>query len=361
MYNLWGELLMSLQNRITKLYKTRNSYNMFSKVFSLLEGILTHKKLLTTKKYNIPKFPETIIIGPTNYCNHKCIMCPNRFLKNRGYMNFKLYIKILREVVKYKQYTKRISFGLFGEPLLHPKIKEMINLAKKEGFKTVLGTNASLLTKELAKEILPNLDEVRVSLYAYDKDSYRIIQGHDSSFFISTLDNINYLIEQSENFNINVRITFIPMEYNKRNWRKYFSQFRKSKNLDFDIVRLHNWYDINKLDNIKKESLFPLRYFKPCIQIEKTICIDWNGDVKVCCYAWDRKELNLGNVHNNTIFRLFNGDKLNKLRKMHETGEATNLLVCNNCAAHKYEMNFFDTVKYIYLKAKIKRFLKKFN
>jgi len=344
------------------LLRSKNSYSLFSKGMSYLEGIFTKKKLLTHRIYKTPKFPSTILIGQTSYCNHKCIMCPNKYIKHKGFMTMETFLKIIDETKKYRKYVKRIGFGLFGETLLHPNIKDFIRIIRKEldDIKIEIGTNATLLNNEMADFLIEyNVNQINISFYAVDEKSYSIIQGHNPKFYKITLNNINNLIKKAKkNKEIKIRIGFIPMEYNENKWKEYFLQFEDSDNLEFDIIRLHKWYEIQNLNKTERESVFPtLRYFKPCIQIENIIAIDWDGRVVACCYAWDRPELEMGNVNDQSIYEIWNGKKFNKLRKMHEIGESINFIPCNNCAAHRFEMSFINALKYYFYKKRIENFI----
>jgi len=341
------------------IFKSKDKYSLFSRFFSYIEGTLFNSSLKKYKKYKQFEFPETINLGPTNYCNHSCIMCPNKEIdkKSKGFMSLEIFEKIFLEMKKNKKYLKRVTFGLFGEPTMHPKIKYMLKKSKDEGFKVVIGSNASNLNKDFIDFIIENkIDEVRLSFYSTSAKNYSIIQGHPSKFYKSTLNNINYLIERSRNSSTFVFINFISMKYNSQNWQKYFKQFKKSENLIKGIARLHDWDKINEKRKLKKESIFPLRYFKPCQQIESTIAIDWNGDVKTCCYAWNIPFLKLGNVNENSIHNLFNSDKMKFIKNSHEIGNSVNFVACNNCGAHRFESDFFNSIKFYFIKIKLKRF-----
>ena len=118
--------------------------------------------------------PAVLLMENTNCCNARCVMCPRETLtRKRGFMAFELFEKIIREVSGEKRQPVVHLHG-FGEPLLDTLLSDRIRLAKALGIKqTYLVTNASLLYPETAKKIImAGLDEMKISFYGTDKESY---------------------------------------------------------------------------------------------------------------------------------------------------------------------------------------------
>ena len=83
-------------------------------------------------KYHLP-LPAVLMIENTNHCNAECVMCPRDTLsRKRGYMDFELFEKIIREVSSVKRKPVTHLHG-FGEPLLDKRLAERIQLAKTSG------------------------------------------------------------------------------------------------------------------------------------------------------------------------------------------------------------------------------------
>jgi MoaA/NifB/PqqE/SkfB family radical SAM enzyme len=60
-----------------------------------------------------------------------------------------------------------------GEPLLHPKLEQFLDLAGEHGFKVILTTNGTLLDRR--KEMLlasPGLHKVNISLHAFEANDF---------------------------------------------------------------------------------------------------------------------------------------------------------------------------------------------
>ena len=112
-----------------------------------------------------PRFPRFIYIEPTNDCNLSCVMCPRETsVKTAGYMSFELYRSVVDQLSG--RDIAQLSLHLAGEPLLHPRIAEMVAYAKGGGLRRVrFATNATLLNEDLARDLIEaGLDSLTVSM-----------------------------------------------------------------------------------------------------------------------------------------------------------------------------------------------------
>ncbi|MFA6923541.1 MAG: hypothetical protein WC223_04730 [Bacteroidales bacterium] len=97
--------------------------------FNLTKNIFSFFISSVFKKSVNIGFPISITIEPTNYCNLKCSECPSGsglLTREKGYIDFNLYKKIIDEI-----YKKTIYLTLYfqGEPYLHPRFFELIKYA----------------------------------------------------------------------------------------------------------------------------------------------------------------------------------------------------------------------------------------
>ena len=111
--------------------------------------------------------PLYYIIEPTNNCNYKCIMCPNKLYKNfqKGNMEIELFRKIVKQINNNAIY---IQLYWMGEPLLNKDIYEMILFIKENSkSKVIISTNGSVLNNEASNSIIKSkLDILQISLDA---------------------------------------------------------------------------------------------------------------------------------------------------------------------------------------------------
>jgi len=109
--------------------------------------------------------------------------------------------------------TLRLNYR--GEPLLHPKIIEMIRYCKERTFARIsLSTNGTLLdTKVSGKLISAGIDEIIFSLDANSPEIYYKIKG--SKEFDKVVKNIIDFLKMNINNNVRIIIKLIQMDMNK--------------------------------------------------------------------------------------------------------------------------------------------------
>src|SRR5712692_10928116 len=91
--------------------------------------------------------PAHWVIESTNKCNLSCPMCSREKSPSFGHMSFELFRKIIDENGQVMELA--VPYGA-GEPLMQPRIFDMIAYGKKAGVKTELSTNATLLNREMS-------------------------------------------------------------------------------------------------------------------------------------------------------------------------------------------------------------------
>lgn len=87
-------------------------------------------------------YPLALQLEPTIVCQLDCPYCPRVKATagmKHGHMEWSNYTRLLEEV---GPYLGAIAFWQWGEPLLHPRIADMIKLAHSYGIITFMSTNA---------------------------------------------------------------------------------------------------------------------------------------------------------------------------------------------------------------------------
>lgn len=161
--------------------------------------------------------PYAILVEPTTACQLKCPLCPvgNGMLERPPKMlELDVYHKVVDELAPYL-YT--MNFNGSGEPLLHPKIVEMIQYGAKKGLWMDVFSNFQLLRNDII-DALPSsgLHRILISLDGTDKATYESYRVRGS--FERIVTNIKRLVEKrdaTKDSKLGIDIQFVAMKQNE--------------------------------------------------------------------------------------------------------------------------------------------------
>ena len=101
----------------------------------------------------------------TNVCNLSCDFCPGT-RRPKGFIspeNFALLAGKLRP------HTQYLYLHLMGEPLLHPQLSELLELAAKLDFKVMITTNGTLLPRQAQLlSTASTVHKISISLHSFE-------------------------------------------------------------------------------------------------------------------------------------------------------------------------------------------------
>jgi len=251
--------------------------------------------------------PKILQIETTNACNATCVMCPHSFMKRKTrVMNLKEFKKILDNVMKNYPLIERLTINGFGEPLLDKGMIEKIDYANKRypKLKIDIYTNASLLTKKLADELLERkLGRMTFSINGAEKEDYEKIMGLNYDVMKK---NVLYFLMQKKKlkkkFLANVSMMVLKENEKKSEnfikfWRRYADSVR--------TYYAHDW--AGELGGNLGEQKIPYgRKQWPCSAPWTHIVIHSKGEFLACCRDFN-SAWSFGN--------LLKGDDIKKLRE----------------------------------------------
>lgn len=126
------------------------------------------------------KASKVCYIDMTNHCNLNCVYCYN---SNERQRNLTRGAKELtdNEILELLEELKANSFEYLvftgGEPLLRKNVFKFAQLARNLGIQTVLLTNGTLITQDMAKEIADKFNFIIVSLDSCIKEEHELLRG----------------------------------------------------------------------------------------------------------------------------------------------------------------------------------------
>lgn len=122
--------------------------------------------------------PVCLYLEVTNRCNLLCETCPRTFetLEPPADMSWDLFTRIVDQVPN----VARVVLHGVGEPMLVKDLPRMVRYLKDRGTYVLFNTNGTLMQPKRFRELIETgLDELRVSLDAADRATYRKVRGKD--------------------------------------------------------------------------------------------------------------------------------------------------------------------------------------
>ena len=248
-------------------------------------------------------YPVTCEIDPSNACNLNCSFCMYaRYLKiNRDLLPWEIYRNLITELKLLK--VKSITFTGGGEPLMNPRFNDMVSKAYSLGFEIGLITNGTLLNKV---ENLDHFKFIRISLDAYDKDSYLKIKGKD--FFNKVIKNIR---ETADSGKTDIGVSYVVCKENINGIEKIQKTFKESgiKYIQFKPAWI-NGEKIELPESINGDkTIVTDRYIAkdnlPCLIAGLIGIVGADSKVYFCCQYRGNKKFLLGDLTEDSFWNLW--------------------------------------------------------
>lgn len=264
-----------------------------------------------------------IYIEITNNCNLNCSFC-SKVNRKKKYMSLEEYEKILNKI---KDYTSYIYIHVKGEPLLHPKVIEMIKLAEQYKLKVNLTTNGVLFDK-YAKELgqCTNLNKINFSLHSENnKDNY-LDDIFGNIKFLSKKTTVIYRLWTLKDNELDKKSTEIVDKikdfYNLST--ETVERIKKEKN-----IKIKSTIYVDKDNEFEWPTINSHKSCGFCYALKTHIAILVDGTVVPCCLDSDGM-INLGNIFDNSLEDIIDSEKYRKLKESFQKRKPIELL-CQSC------------------------------
>ena len=277
-------------------------------------------------------YPERMYLESTNVCNLRCIMCPmgqGLVKRKKGFMDWDLFRQIVDEMAPHVSTT---TLHIWGEPLLHPRIIDMIAYCRERGLHAEISTNAVLLTRQMSQAILDaGLGAIYLCLDGVKAETYETVRREAS--FEQTKENILKFLElrvQGGYELPNTKLQIIELAPTMDEIET-FEQMWSVPGVDkINVKAFDSWGDqiegISSLRACGKREL-PPRY--PCPNLWYHVHIYWDGTL-VCCDRDFDARYPLGNVRDG-VMRAWRGPEMSRLRLKQINGDLADVPSCGNC------------------------------
>lgn len=251
-----------------------------------------------------PDVPEVYQIEVASVCNMNCVMCPTPFYPRKDKTPF-ISIDLVKKIVDEGDLSASyfVELQQSGEPLLHPKLSEIIDIIKSTGVFVGLSTNGSLIRKQIKA-----LSKLHYITFSFDSiDNYQNIRKTALNFNI--LEDIKYFLPIAENNNIAVDIQLVELE----GWEEQKKRIEQEFCLYDVVIRtMPNGYYLYQFPELKNTC------DELCINPWLSASISCNGNVSACCISTG-DDIQLGNIKKQTLKEIWAGEEIEKLRMEHIT------------------------------------------
>ena len=259
--------------------------------------------------------PLSVDIEIAAICDLACPHCHREFLVTPDkVINFDLYKSIIDQAVKLDVPSVKLIWR--GEPLLHPKVKELIQYAKESGIvEVIINTNGTNLNTKKANDLIDSgLDQLIYSFDGGTKETYEKMRPgrFKKNNFEDVFNNIKNFYEIRKKRNSKFPITKIQMIMTKDTRdevEKFYSLFgdivddvtitqyneRGGNISDLDKQTKDKIMNYFKKNNLSEKTpymvdidnnIFVSLKRKPCEQVYQRLMVTYSGRVGMCCHDW---------------------------------------------------------------------------
>lgn len=296
--------------------------------------------------------PFTVYIEVTRYCNIKCYYClqSTRDDLNGGmnklglavmHMDFDLYKTAIRQLALFPEGIKRIVFSGLGEPLMNPRLPEMVKIAVDAGIcdRVEMITNGILLTPAIAGKLIDaGITNINISIQGVNAEQYKATCGKDINFQ-SFVKNLSHLYDHRGDATIYIKAIDATLN-GKEQEKKFYEIFG---NYADRIYIEHLVVMQQQMEQLKTIVDNTRNFYNEEITVERNVCaqafyflqIGCEFDTFPCPVPGLPQRLSMGNMKDTSLLEIWNGGKRKQLlRTMLEFRRST-IPECKDCTSFK--------------------------
>ena len=291
----------------------------------IFEKIRTPRSLYLTARnmlhfhLGIPRIAGWIsmTIEPAAVCNLTCEYCARGKDKNwtgarPTFMDWALFTKIIDEAPRS---IETVCLAGIGEPLMHPRIIDMIEYASNNGRRVYMFSNGTLLEGELLERLAASpLDVLNVSIEP-DVESARRYRGVD---YDEVAENVRaFAARKGPGQTLNLALVMNEMHEDR------ICRFEEEWRAIVDHVKISPQMGLGAVDSdISKQA---------CSELWRgNMDIKTNGNISVCCFD-SLEDLTVGNAATDNLNEVINHTALHTLLQRVATGDLPER--CRRCTS----------------------------
>lgn len=296
----------------------REKYKWYRNSWHSLPRISVEKKLTGNAFINAKIPPLCVDIEVASICDLACPFCYRQFIATPDKVICDdLAFRLIDEAAELG--VPSIKFNWRGEPLLYPRLAELISYAKEKGIlETIINTNATYLNAEVSNSLIDSgLDLIIYSFDGGSKESYEKMRPgrfKENSFdeVYNNIKQFHIIRENRGSLFPRTKIQMILTDETFLEINSFYTLFQKY--VDYVSVKQYTERggNLEELDDktrnklkveLKKRNLsLETPFFRdkdddlyiatgrlPCEQPYQRLLVTYDGRVGMCCYDWGAK------------------------------------------------------------------------
>jgi len=325
--------------------------DFYMKVHDLKYRIMNGKKFereFLLEKLEEYRSSEPVVynIETTNACNMRCEMCPRTTMMTRPIETMKkdLFIEVIDQLrpwtsAEWKNWENFVTSNYkiqsddmaenhfflyvipkvivlhgYGDPLLDKNIPLYVEEMTKRDLLSYFSCNPANINMERTVETFENgLDYIKYSIESVDDLRHKEVRGDQSNFTQSYRDILELLnIKAKRNLDTTIVITMINLN---KPWQQEEFEKLKEAFAGMDVYvylksQDQQWYEDNK------QQTASIHWIEFCQFPWSSMTIKSNGEAVECVEDFNN-EIIMGDVHNQSLAAIWNGEKYKKFRRDH--------------------------------------------
>ena len=272
-------------------------------------------------------YPPYLQIEPSSVCNYRCVFCfqtdkafSEKKSTHMGTMSLEMYQRIVDQAVGNIEF---LSLASRGEPLICKDFDKMMDYSIGKFLNLKVNTNASLLSEKHCHALLcGGAKTVVFSADAAEEPLYGQLRVHGK------LERVLKNIERFQKIRdteyrgtpLITRVSGVLV--------KEAQNMEAMKNLWGSLVDQISFVKYNPWENVYTSPLSSVE--EPCSDLWRRMFVWFDGKINPCDTDY-KSELAAGNVKDESLEKIWQGDSYSQLRSNHETGNRSAINPCNRC------------------------------
>lgn len=292
--------------------------------------------------------PFTVYIETTRYCNLKCFYClistqddSDGAMQKLGlrvqHMDQTWFHKLVENLQQFPKGIKRVVFSGLGEPLMNPRLPEMIRQVADAGIaeRIEVITNGLLITRKKADELVHSgLTNINISIQGIDANQYLDTCKKEIDF-PRFMENLTYLYQNRGSIKIYIKAIDATLK-SKLDEEKFFKLFG---NIADRIFIEHLVVMQQQMEELKMVVDHSKTFYNEELDLNRKVCgqsfyflqVGCNFDTFPCPVPGLPLTLSMGNMKEKSLVDIWNGPRRRQLLVTMLKLEKDSISECRGC------------------------------